>query len=288
MYETMDSMTKLRLAIAGSRHGHGDARLAAQARQLGVSAFADVFDRISPVERAHVCAEAEELCARGVSAVLLSSAEYPKLLSTLRGAPPSLLYMGPPDLMVTPSVGMCGSRNASSQGLRAAGACGEVAASLGLTVVSGYARGVDMSAHISALSAGGTTVIVLPEGIDRFRVKRGLLADVWDTKRALVVSQFAPTRPWSAGAAMARNSVIIGLSQALVVVEAQDRGGTLAAGKKALDLNRRVVALEFSQVPPGNAMLLQRGAISARSRSELATCLRQITDSPGESQLSLI
>ena len=50
---------------------------------------------------------------------------------------------------------------------------------------------------------------------------------------------------------MMRNSVIIGLSRALVVVEAGEKGGTLAAGTKALELNRQVIALEFSKMPPG-------------------------------------
>lgn len=64
----------------------------------------------------------------------------------------------------------------------------------------------------------------LPEGISHFRVKRGPIGDAWDPTRALVVSQFSPGRPWSAGTAMARNSVIIGLSLGLIVVEADAKG----------------------------------------------------------------
>jgi DNA processing protein len=87
---------------------------------------------------------------------------------------------------------------------------------------------------------------------------------------------------------MARNSVIIGLSQALVVVEAQDKGGTLAAGTKALDLKRRVLALEFAENPRGNAILLQRGAVAVRSRIELAEYLQQLAAGPSGTQLSLL
>jgi DNA processing protein len=183
---------------------------------------------------------------------------------------------------------MCGSRNATEEGLKAAIACGEVAARQGLAVVSGYARGVDMATHVAALAAGGTTVIVLPEGINRFRVKREPFAEVWDPARALVVSQFAPTRPWSAGAAMTRNAVIIGLSLALVVVEASEKGGTLAAGTTALDLNRRVITLDFAQTPPGNSVLLRRGAVRARNRAELSGRLAQVVSNPGGNQLLMI
>jgi DNA processing protein len=172
--------------------------------------------------------------------------------------------------------------------LRAAAVCGEAATDQGLAAVSGYARGVDMATHVSALSSGGSTIIVLPEGINHFRVKRGPIASVWNPERAIVVSQFSPRRPWSAGNAMTRNDVIIGLSQALVVVEASDKGGTLAAGVRALQLNRRVFALEFSETPRGNTELIRRGAVSVGSRAELRRRLAEVAEDPAGNQLSII
>lgn len=282
----MDQITRLKLATAGSRYGHGDVRLAKRAREIGPAAYAEVLDSLSRADLDHVTAEAEALGERGVSAALLGSNEYPESLRETRSAPPFLFYMGSSDLLNAPGIGVCGSRNATEEGLRAAVACGEVAAHHRLAVVSGYARGVDMATHVSALTAGGTTVIVLPEGITHFRVKRGAFTDVWDPSHVLVVSQFAPTRPWSASAAMARNAVIIGLSLALIVVEASEKGGTLAAGMKALDLNRRVITLEFTKTPPGNAVLLLRGAVPARNRAELSSHLTQTVSKPGGNQLS--
>ena len=284
----MDQVTKLKLAIAGSRYGHGDAGLAKRARGVGSAAFDEVLDGLSLADLDRVTEEAEALSERGVSAALLGSEDYPDSLSETRNAPPFLFYMGPSDLLNAPGIGMCGSRNVTEEGLKAAVACGEVVAHQGLTVVSGYARGVDMATHISALAAGGSTVIVLPEGISRFRIKRGPFVEVWNPSRVLVVSQFAPTRPWSAGAAMTRNGVIIGLSLALVVVEASEKGGTLAAGAKALELNRRVITLEFAQIPPGNAVLLRRGAVSVRNRAELSNRLAQVVGKPGGNQLLMI
>jgi DNA processing protein len=199
-----------------------------------------------------------------------------------------LFYTGAADLLTAHGIGVCGSRNASDEGLRAATACGEVATQQGLTVVSGYARGVDTTAHFSALSSGGSTVIVLPEGINRFRVKSGPVADAWNTERVLVVSQFSPGRPWSAGNAMARNNVIIGLSLALVVVEAGEKGGTLAAGTKALQLNKPVLALAFALNPRGNAALIRQGAISIRNRTELRARLMEVAKNPQGNQLSII
>ena len=286
--ELMEPVTALELAVAGVRYGKGDGRLATRARRGGLAAFAEVFEQLRQPDRDQVSAEAEALTTQGVSAVLLGSPDYPASLAALRNAPSCLFYRGPRELLYGPGIGMCGSRNASPDGLRAAEACGEVAADHGIAVVSGYARGVDMSTHVSSLAAGGTTVIVLPEGISNFRIRRGPFAENWDPARALVVSQFSPSRPWSAATAMSRNSVIIGLSRALVVVEAQDKGGTFAAGTKALDLNRRVFALSFADNPPGNAVLLQRGAVAVRSRTELAEYLQQLAADPVGIQLSLL
>jgi DNA processing protein len=282
----MDHFTRLLLAVVASRHGN--ARLAARARELGTAAFADLLSEIPEAEQEQANQEASELSSRGVAAVLLGSPEYPHLLSGARAAPPFLFYMGAADLLTARGIGLCGSRNASDEGLRAAAACGEVATQQGLAVVSGYARGVDMTTHVSALSSGGCTVIVLPEGINHFRVKRGPMADVWDEQRALVVSQFSPSRPWNPGSAMARNNVIIGLSLALVVVEASDKGGSLAAGTKALQLNKPVFALEFATNPRGNAELIRHGAISIRNRAGLRAGLTEVVKNPQGNQLSMI
>ena len=282
----MDHFTRLLLAVVASRHG--GARLAARARELGTTAFADLLSEIPEAEQEQADKEASELSSRGVAAVLLGSPEYPHLLSGARTAPPFLFYMGAADLLTARGIGLCGSRNASDEGLRAAAACGEVATQHGLTVVSGYARGVDTASHVSALSSGGSTVIVLPEGINHFRVKRGPVADVWNKERVLVLSQFPPGRPWSTGNAMARNNVIIGLSLALVVVEASEKGGTLAAGTKALQLNKPVLTLEFAMNPHGNAELIRHGAISIRNRAELRAQLMEVAKNPQGNQLSII
>jgi DNA processing protein len=272
--------------VVASRHG--DSRMAARARKSGVAVFTDLLRELTDADRRSADDSVASLSAAGIGAVLLGTPEYPDLLSHARTAPPWLFYLGSLELLTADGVGMCGSRNVSDEGLRAAIACGEEATQQGLTVVSGYARGVDTATHVSALSSGGSTVIVLPEGIEHFRVKRGSIADVWDPERTLVVSQFSPTRPWSPGGAMARNNVIIGLSRALVVIEAGEKGGTLAAGLRALQLNKQVLALEFTKTPRGNAELIRRGAIPVRNRSELHKRLAKMMEDSQGNQLSMI
>lgn len=269
----MTALDMIKLAVTATRHGPGPKRMSDQVRAKGVDAFTRVYDDLDETRRNQVDFEATELEKSGVSALLMGEDKYPLRLLAMSGSPAALFCRGNLDLVDNLSVGICGSRAASIVGLRAANVCGEVAASLGMTAISGYAKGVDTAAHVASLRAGGSTIVVLPEGITHFRVKRGDIANEWDDDRTLVVSQFSPTQPWRASAAMTRNSTIIGLSAALVVVEAGETGGTLAAGMTGLDVGRRVLALEFSGVPRGNQLLLRKGAIAVESRAELAEFL---------------
>ncbi|HZQ84538.1 MAG TPA: DNA-processing protein DprA, partial [Acidimicrobiales bacterium] len=95
-----------------------------------------------------------------------------------------------------------------------------------------------------------------------------------DPERVLVISQFPPTQRWNVGAAMTRNAVIAGLGRALVVVEAQETGGTINAGLQAIGMGKPVLALQFSQDnPAGNVTLQGKGAIPVRSRQHLGRIL---------------
>lgn len=87
---------------------------------------------------------------------------------------------------------------------------------------------------------------------------------------------------------MARNNVIIGFSLAFVVVEASEKGGTLAAGTKALRLNKPVLTLEFAVNPAGNAELIRQGAVSICNRAELRRHLMELVKDPQGNQLSMI
>jgi DNA processing protein len=271
----MDHLTTLVLALAATRSA-ADRRLRVRVRRDDPEALTDLIEEMESSQRESLHRRAEELRTRNIGALLPGLDPYPQHLMRATETPPVLFYSGPLDLLQSPAVGICGSRNAGPDGLRAATACGEIAAQHGVVSVSGYARGVDRATHVASLEHGGSTIVVLPEGIDHFKILRGDVAAAWDPNRALVLSQFAPTQTWSAGAAMARNSVIIGLSRALVVVEAGETGGTLAAGTRALRLGHRVLALEFASTPAGNKVLLNRGAVSVRDRSELSLFIHDL------------
>jgi DNA processing protein len=176
---------------------------------------------------------------------------------------PTLYAMGRTALFDAPGVGFCGSRKASEKGLETAADCAEQAAKAGYTIVSGNAAGVDFATHHAALEAGGTTILVLPEGIDHFRVRKDLRR-VWDWDRVLVVSQFEPSAVWKIYRATARNMIIIALSRAMILIKAGPAGGTLNAGLSTLSAGKPLFVVVYERMDEcaaGNARLLGRGGM---------------------------
>lgn len=236
--------------------------------------------------RSQLARQSEDLASRGIIAICAGDSLYPPSL-TVKGKPivPTLFCQGNLDLLHSHGAGMCGSRNVSPMGIKAARACGQEVSDRGLTVVSGYAKGVDTETHLAALERGGRTIIVLAEGINHFRIKRDFASAI-DFDRVLVISQFHPQQPWAAHAAMARNHLIFGLGLALIVIEAGERGGTLAAGKDALRRGRPVFVLNFGgNTPAGNRMLLDRGGQAVTSRMELGVALDELKEQPEQGML---
>ncbi len=200
----------------------------------------------------------------GISVYSLGSAEYPASLATKLGgqAPLLLLCKGDKSLLSKPSVGFCGSRSASEKGLAAAADAASSLAKVNINVVSGYAAGVDLAAHQSALASGGTTTIVMAEGFCRFRLKKELKS-TWDLERLLIVSEFGANQPWSVGNAMQRNKTICALSDALLLIEARENGGSIEAGKECLKMQMPLFAAVFEGSPEsarGNEAVLALGA----------------------------
>ncbi len=196
--------------------------------------------------------------------VTRSGSGYPESLTTVLGnkAPEKLYLQGNVNLLRSTGIGVSGTRNPSQGGIDVARDCvRQIAGNSEFTVISGNATGVNFEAHYHALSAGGSTILVLPEGINHFRIKRGL-KPVWDWGRVLVISQFNPGTSWKFFHAIARNRIIIGLSKAVIVIEAGEKGGTRHAGEEAIRCNKLLYVAEYKDMPAdakGNKELLAEG-----------------------------
>jgi DNA processing protein len=274
----MHHVAVLSLALAAARHGPGPVRLAALARATGVDTFLRIHDQLSVKEQERVARVAQSLARKSVFAVLMGSEEYPARLLSTRGAPAFLFCRGLVDLLTTPGLAVCGSRTASASGVAAARACAQAAADLGLCTIAGHAPGVGLASHVASLRAGGRSVVVAAEGINRFRVRRGKLADAWNPCRTLVVSPFAPHERATYATETTRQTVGLGLGRALLVIEPRETGKTLAAGMRAVDSGRPVLVFPSATNPRGTTMLLRRGAIPIHNPTELTSTLDTLPD----------
>lgn len=190
--------------------------------------------------------------------------QYPERLKTVLGnqVPPVLYAWGNLKLLTRPSVGFCGSRDTSEKGVAVAENTAKQIAERGWAVVSGHARGIDYTAHMTALKNGGSTIIVLPEGFMNFRLRDELRNWVNKTN-TLILSEFQPNAAWSVANAMTRNRTICGLSDALIVVQAGTSGGTFEAGKFALGVKVPLFVADYADPSlngPGNPYFIQKGA----------------------------
>lgn len=195
-------------------------------------------------------AEAEIAAVKqlGGDILLLDDGVYPSRLREIYD-PPIVLYVKGAwsDCLDRPCIGVVGSRRCSTYGQNAANMLARDLAERGVTVVSGFARGIDAAAHRGALEANGRTVGVLGTGIDEVypREHKKLAAEILDRGGALV-SQFPLGTPPVSENFPYRNRIISGLSLGVVVVEAAENSGSLITARLAMEQNREVFAV------PGN------------------------------------
>ncbi len=169
-----------------------------------------------------------------------------KLAPVQKKIVPKTLYVAGDVELVrrSPKIAVVGSRQATSEGLDNAARVARTLVNLGTTVVSGLAAGIDTAAHRSAIEAGGRTFAVVGTGLDRaYPAKNRALQDHL-AKRFAVVSQFAPASPVTRANFPQRNRTMALLSDALVIVEAAERSGTINQAWEALRIGRAVLLLE--------------------------------------------
>lgn len=204
-------------------------------------------------------AEADRLGAR---IVLCDEPAYPAGLGQLSLPPPVLYVAG--EIPEGPALSIVGSRRADAYGHEVAETFARALAAAGVTVVSGFARGIDAAAHRGALAAsGGRTVAVLGCGLGvDYPTGHGKLAQEIAARGALV-SELPCGMPPRAWHFPVRNRVIAALSAGILVVQATPRSGSLITVRHALELGREVYAVPgriFDERSLGPHALLRDGA----------------------------
>jgi DNA processing protein len=197
-----------------------------------------------------------------VSHLHAHDAAYPALLTALAPSP-DLWVRGALSAEDALAVAIVGARRATPYGLEVAEQLASDLAARGITVVSGFARGVDTAAHRGALAAGGRTIAVLGAGIDVLYPpeNRALAREI--VAHGALLSQFPPGTPPLPYNFPARNRTLAALVLGVVVVEAAERSGSLITAGFAGDLGREVFAVPGKITSPtsvGTHRLLRDGA----------------------------
>ena len=220
-------------------------------------ADADLTERALAARAAfRATAAREALGRRGIRHVPITAAEYPARLRRIFDPPFGLFGIGAvPGALAAlesgPAIAIVGSRRPSAAGRRLASALAADLAARGAVVVSGLARGIDAAAHEGALEAGGVTVAVLGSAVDRIHPRRHVGLAERIQQGGAVISEYWPgtdPAPWRFPA---RNRIVAGLCDAVVVVEAASRSGALITADFAMENGTPVLA-----VPgwPGSAL----------------------------------
>jgi len=222
----------------------------------------------------------EQIAAQGIQVLTWEDEAYPACLKEIDQPPPILYLRGELTIEDSWAVAVVGTRRVTAYGRQVTEELASYLAQNGVTVVSGLARGVDAIAHQAALKAGGRTLAVMGNGVDRiYPPEHRALAEQILASGALL-SDYAPGTPPEGANFPPRNRLISGLSLAVVVVEAGETSGALITAQFAVDQGREVFAVPGNILAPqskGTNRLIQQGAhplLSARDVLEALNLTR--------------
>lgn len=180
-----------------------------------------------------------------VQILAYTDAAYPKSLHQLSDKP-LVLYVKGELPQANYALAIVGSRRCSEYGVRAAGYFAKAMTREGIPIISGGAKGIDTAAHEACLQAGGVTVAVLGCGLDIVYPSENAKLFARIAEHGALVTEYPPGVPPAAANFPARNRIIVGLSQAVLVAEAGKRSGAVITANIAADEGREVYCV------PGN------------------------------------
>ena len=199
---------------------------------------------------------------------------YPECLKEISNPPLKLYYKGNLDLLKEERlIAVVGTRNPSSYGKLCCEYMVKKMSRANITIVSGFAKGIDSIAHKTSLLTNGKTIAVIASGLDIVYPASNLSLYREIEEKGLILSEYeAGVKPFKSNFPQ-RNRIIAGLSRGTIVVESKDRGGSLITADLALEFNRDVYAVPgdvFSEYSKGcNNLIRDARAKSLSNINEL-------------------
>ncbi|RAP31514.1 DNA-protecting protein DprA [Candidatus Marinamargulisbacteria bacterium SCGC AG-343-D04] len=198
-----------------------------------------------------------------IKLLTLNNPEYPPLLKEISFPPPILFYKGNIKCLTKHCLGVVGPRKASPYGIRVAELFTQEC-SQAFSIVSGFARGIDYTAHKTCVKNNKETIAVMGVGLDKYYpYSHHTLANEIIESKGLLLSEFPLFIEPSPFHFPLRNRIISGLSKGIIVCEAKTKSGSLITVQHAIDQNREVFAVPgsiFDSNSEGTLHLIQQGA----------------------------
>ncbi len=212
----------------------------------------------------------------GVKKITIEDKDYPATLKEIHNPPKQLYIKGEIKNQDKVAIAIVGTRKYSTYGKQVALDLSSKLAKLGITIVSGLARGIDTFAHKAALEAGGRTIAVLGSGMDQksFSPSCNYALSEEIAKNGAVITEYPEGTIGAVYTFPERNRIVSGLSLGVIVIEAPEQSGALITANLALDQNKEVFAVPgniYDENSQGTHNLIKQGA-------KLVTCIEDVLE----------
>ena len=219
-----------------------------------------------------------------IRVIRIHDAAYPEALADISEPPAMLFYQGNPNCLNGKILAMVGSRKASYTGQKATARLSEELSSKGVSIVSGLACGIDASAHQGCIDGGSPTIAVTGCGLDRvYPADNRTLRDRILNGGGILLSEYAPGEKPAGWHFPVRNRIITGIAEALILMEARIRSGSLTSVHHALDQGKDVFVYPgdpSSEYFEGNHQLLREGGTFFTSAEDILEDLGWLDNKP--------
>ena len=205
-----------------------------------------------------------------------SSSSYPSRLRVIPDPPNRLWVRGDLAALARTVVAIVGSRRASPGSVDIAHRLAFDLATIGVTIVSGLARGCDGAAHSGALDAGGQTIAVLGSGVDVIYPPEHAALAQQISRQGAIISEFPPGSSPLPHHFRQRNRLISGLAHGVIVIEANDKSGSLITAGCALVQGREVMVVPGTVLAGrnrGGHQLIRDGAALVENAEDVLAVL---------------
>lgn len=215
-----------------------------------------------------------EICDKaGIGFLTRSSAAYPEMLGRIADPVELLFFMGDPSVLSMPSCAVIGSRQADDYSCRLTRKISRELAERGVTVISGFALGIDRAAHTGALDVNGQTVAVLGCGLLYDYPKGSVQLRDAIAERGAVITEYLPyQRPEPANFPV-RNRMTAALARCVLCTQAGERSGSLNTANLAFSMGKPVFVTPPHDILSGSCdgiiTLLRDGAVQVYSADDI-------------------